>query len=86
MTRSPTRITRPARIRPKIVTEPIILPTQLPSTQLRPRPIHPTPRIFPTPRNEIKVYTRNHDDDDDESSQMSLPPTTTVLVIKKPVK
>ena len=86
MTRSPTRITRPARIRPKIVTEPIILPTQLPSTQLRPRPIHPTPRIFPTPRNEIKVYTRNHDDADDESSQMSLPPTTTALVIKKPVK
>ena len=86
VTRSPTRITRPARIRPKIVTEPIILPTQLPSTQLRPRPIHPTPRIFPTPRNEIKVYTRNHDDDDDESSQMSLPPTTTALVIKKPVK
>ena len=85
MTRSPTRITKPARLRPKIVTQPVILPTQLPPTQLNPRPIHPTPRIFSTPRNEIKVYTRNPDNND-ENSQISLPPTTTALVIKKPVK
>ena len=90
VTRSPTRITRPARLKPKTVTETVTLPTQLPSTHLNPRPVHPTPRIFPTPRtvthrNEIKVYTRNPDDNDDHSP-MNLPPTTTALVIKKQVK
>ena len=70
------------------MTDPVILPTQLPPTHLAPRPIHPTPRIFPTPRNQIKVYSRlpDDDDDDDENLPITLPPTTTALAIKKQVK
>ena len=68
------------------MTDLVILPTQLPPTHLAPRPIHPTPRIFPTPRNQIKVYSRLPDDDDDENLPITLPPTTTALAIKKQVK